>query len=529
MQPFLFKPLHYIWALLPHMAPKRPVQSTGVRQSAASNPAVSSARESETSGGVHPAASSGVRQSAASNPAVKSARESQSSGGVHPAASSGVRQSAASNRPVTSPGESDQISGGVHSTDTVTLAAALHSADKHAIESNEENQISGGVHSTDTVTLAFTDGGRIDPRLQPQLVYDARRPLDEVEVAALAEDVDILVGVDMIQTDAITWRGASSSGCLHTADELDFTIDEAYRHGAPLWHNPGQGGSAPSRRVHDFFSHKLRHGARIDMYRGEAADDLQNREWKSWFSHLPRYQSRVASSHDPQSLNAVANAMELVAGLSYTAYARGSNLPEGHQVMFPGEDARESWERVWHLFVRLGLTVTVQDAGQSSSSPPLPKPSPPPIRSVVQSAGPPDARIRLQSAKQMQEHILHPLCKAVGGNFPEWIRPQSLIVGGSDVALEHLHEAFDVDWRRVIPASGSLQVEAWAVAFYDEEPDPTPPLWPDRPRLDIVVTFTDGNWVRWHPKAKLIWSTDLMPTDAMRCRMNRKAKLLKSR
>ena len=154
---------------------------------------------------------------------------------------------------------------------------------------------------------------------------------------------------------------------------------------------------------------------------------------------------------------------------------------------------------------------------------------PPPIRSVVQSAGPPDARIRLQSAKQMQEHILHPLCKAVGGNFPEWIRPQSLIVGGSDVALEHLHEAFDVDWRRVIPASGSLQVEAWAVAFYDEEPDPTPPLWPDRPRLDIVVTFTDGNWVRWHPKAKLIWSTDLMPTDAMRCRMNRKAKLLKSR
>ena len=151
-------------------------------------------------------------------------------------------------------------------------------------------------------------------------------------------------------------------------EELDLCIDEAYQHGAPVWHSPGQGGSQPSRPEHDFFLHNLQHGARIDFYRGVAADDLQNTTWKRWFSQLFRYQTHVARSHGPASVKSIANAMEIVAGLSYTAFARGSNLPAGHEVKFPTERSRQSWACIWHVFEQLGLTVTSSAAGASSSS-----------------------------------------------------------------------------------------------------------------------------------------------------------------
>ena len=69
-------------------------------------------------------------------------------------------------------------------------------------------------------------------------------------------------------------------------------------------------------------------------------------------------------------------------------------------------------------------------------------------------------------------------------------------------------------------------MEKWEVIFYLEEPDPTPQKWPDRPRLDALITFTDGRWVRWHPSGDLIWSTEDMPTAAMVTRINRKKKLM---
>ena len=131
----------------------------------------------------------------------------------------------------------------------------------------------------------------------------------------------------------------------------------------------------------------------------------------------------------------------------------------------------------------------------------------------------------------MQERILNPLRAAVRGHFPDWILPQSLNVDGSDIALEDLQEVFDVVWKKVSghmsAVLDSLQLSTWKLVFYSDEPDPTPPHWPDRLRLDVVITFTDGTWVRWHPSAKLICSTDVMPTSAIRNRMNRKAKLLK--
>jgi len=131
----------------------------------------------------------------------------------------------------------------------------------------------------------------------------------------------------------------------------------------------------------------------------------------------------------------------------------------------------------------------------------------------------------------MQERILNPLRAAVRGHFPDWILPQSLNVAGSDIALEDLQEVFDVVWKKVSghisAVLDSLQLSTWKLVFYSDEPDSTPLKWPDRPRLDVVVTFTDGTWVRWHTSAKLIRSTDAMPTSAMTIRMNRHAKLQK--
>ena len=104
-------------------------------------------------------------------------------------------------------------------------------------------------------------------------------------------------------------------------------------------------------------------------------------------------------------------------------------------------------------------------------------------------------------------------------------------VDGSYIALEDLQEVFDVVWKKVSGYKSavldSLQVRAWELVFYSDELDPTSPHWPDRPRLDVVITFTDGTWVRWHTSAKLIRSTDAMPTSAMTIRMNRHAKLQK--
>ena len=127
---------------------------------------------------------------------------------------------------------------------------------------------------------------------------------------------------------------------------------------------------------------------------------------------------------------------------------------------------------------------------------------------------------------------MDPLRETVGGTFPDWILPQTLSVDGTDIQIADIPNVFDVDWPVVARYKSavleSLQVQKWEVMFYTEEPDPTPPRWPDRPRLDILITFTDESWVRWHPSGDLIWSTETMPTTAMRIRMNRKQKLFKT-
>ena len=78
------------------------------------------------------------------------------------------------------------------------------------------------------------------------------------------------------------------------------------------------------------------------------------------------------------------------------------------------------------------------------------------------------------------------------------------------------------------PVFQDLQVQQWQVQFYLEEADPSPPFAKDKPRVDILITFTDGTWLRWHCSGKhLIWSTTPQPTSAMIIRMNRKNRLLR--
>ena len=71
--------------------------------------------------------------------------------------------------------------------------------------------------------------------------------------------------------------------------KLDERLAQAVLAGYPLWKTDGHGGSCPRRLIHDFGSHTLKIGARIDFARGTAEDDLTNLGWVRWFERLPRY------------------------------------------------------------------------------------------------------------------------------------------------------------------------------------------------------------------------------------------------
>ena len=60
------------------------------------------------------------------------------------------------------------------------------------------------------------------------------------------------------------------------------------------------------------------------------------------------------------------------------------------------------------------------------------------------------------------------------------------------------------------------QVTKCVATFFEDEADSNQN---GKPRLDIVVTFSDELQVRFHPQAKPIWSTEQQPTDAMQARI----------
>ena len=64
--------------------------------------------------------------------------------------------------------------------------------------------------------------------------------------------------------------------------------------------------------------------------------------------------------------------------------------------------------------------------------------------------------------------------------------------------------------------------------FFTDEPDANQrdEYKQYKPRLDILLSMSDGTWVRYHPSAKLIWNHE-GTTSAMRARANLAVKLSK--
>ena len=93
--------------------------------------------------------------------------------------------------------------------------------------------------------------------------------------------------------------------------------------------------------------------------------------------------------------------------------------------------------------------------------------------------------------------------------------------------IEHELPLGDYKWKDILGEKfppGRELVSAIAT-FFPAEADQNRN---DAPRLDVVLSFSDGITARYHPKAELIWSTDPQPTEAMQQRINRAAEQQKN-
>ena len=89
---------------------------------------------------------------------------------------------------------------------------------------------------------------------------------------------------------------------------------------------------------------------------------------------------------------------------------------------------------------------------------------------------------------------------------------------------EHELDISILNWRQTLGENfpeGEKVVKCMG-KFFTEEPESNQA---GKPRLDIVWPFSNGIWVRYHPGAAPIWSTDDLPTDAMKKRMQYGEKL----
>ena len=173
-------------------------------------------------------------------------------------------------------------------------------------------------------------------------------------------------------------------------------------------------------------------------------------------------------------------------------------------------------------------------SGQQHPPPPTPvllnPVVPPPPPKATTTAAP--QLIKLRGRKDIQQAIFNPLRAAITGTFPHWQLPTFLTTeDDAHIAFDQLENTFEIDWRTCSKTKATvlenLQVLSWTVQFFEDEPDPTPPDWRDRPRLDAVLQLSDGTWARWHTSGHIILSTQRMPTDAMQIRMNRYRALVK--
>ena len=152
--------------------------------------------------------------------------------------------------------------------------------------------------------------------------------------------------------------------------ETDKAIITATDFGLPVWNTLGNGGEEPNRRSHDFWWNNLKDSAKIDFYRGLNEDDFENKTWAQWLKSLPRYRSKVMRNFGDIQLRSQGNAMEMIAGISYTAFRNSKNLPKTQSLVFPNDKSKDAWCKVWERLEQLGAQVSdtarTTSAGQPS-------------------------------------------------------------------------------------------------------------------------------------------------------------------
>ena len=117
----------------------------------------------------------------------------------------------------------------------------------------------------------------------------------------------------------------------------------------------------------------------------------------------------------------------------------------------------------------------------------------------------------------IKRDVLEPLLEAcTWDDALGWMTPAT----GPDDRL------FGMNWRNMLNLPAGREPTSFVPTFFPAEPDPNQR---DKPRLDIVVSFDNGDSVRYHPRAEPIWSTSPQPTDAMQKRYNRARKLARAR
>ena len=140
-----------------------------------------------------------------------------------------------------------------------------------------------------------------------------------------------------------------------------------------------------------------------------------------------------------------------------------------------------------------------------------------PAAATQHSAAQPALRI-VDSATPLRREIFDPLYDACvwGADAKQW-QPRN---------IETPLQVDEQYWKQVLKGNYPVQcaLENVRARFFEAEPDPNRG---NRPRLDIVLSFADGRWVRYHPKANLIYSVEPLPSQAMRQRNNFAPKLQK--
>ena len=123
-----------------------------------------------------------------------------------------------------------------------------------------------------------------------------------------------------------------------------------------------------------------------------------------------------------------------------------------------------------------------------------------------------EAQLTYEQARQLKE-----LKKNLGPTKAREliIRPcyQSMtqIIGPREMHIHSMETNLEgLPWRQCLASVSDLHtpdnpITKCSAKLFLSEADPN---YEDRPRLDLVAVQADGTWVRWHPKAKLIWSTE---------------------